>query len=102
MMKLGLLEGSSKRWVGCLVIPLRHVSDICIPQHSFAFVVMHIDLASELSTQELLMIKKPDNKLNPKQEDDVSPSAYQIMIKDDYGGLEVILDVYFPPHVTSL
>ncbi|WVZ75799.1 hypothetical protein U9M48_023830, partial [Paspalum notatum var. saurae] len=28
--------------------------------------------------------------------------AYQIMIKDDYGGLEVILDVYFPLHVTSL
>ncbi|WVZ72482.1 hypothetical protein U9M48_020933 [Paspalum notatum var. saurae] len=48
------------------------------------------------------MIKKPDNKLNPKQEDDVSASAYRIMIKDDYGGLEVILDVYFPLHVTSL
>ncbi|WVZ61826.1 hypothetical protein U9M48_011641, partial [Paspalum notatum var. saurae] len=29
-------------------------------------------------------------------------SAYQITTKDDYGGLEVILDVYFPPHVTSL
>ncbi|WVZ58426.1 hypothetical protein U9M48_008702, partial [Paspalum notatum var. saurae] len=28
--------------------------------------------------------------------------AYQITIKDDYGGLEVILDVYFPLHVTSL
>ncbi|WVZ66556.1 LOW QUALITY PROTEIN: hypothetical protein U9M48_015759 [Paspalum notatum var. saurae] len=98
----GLLEGSSKQWVGCLVIPLRHVSAYAFPSRSFAFVVMHIDLASELSTQELPMIKKPDNKLNPKQEDDVSPSAYQIMIKDDYGGLEVILDVYFPLHVTSL
>ncbi|WVZ51946.1 hypothetical protein U9M48_003043, partial [Paspalum notatum var. saurae] len=28
--------------------------------------------------------------------------AYQITTKDDYGGLEVILDVYFPLHVTSL
>ena len=28
--------------------------------------------------------------------------TYQIMIKDDYGGLEVILDVCFPLHVTSL
>ncbi|WVZ85887.1 hypothetical protein U9M48_032745 [Paspalum notatum var. saurae] len=81
----GLLEGSSKQWVGCLVIPLRHVSDICIPQHSFAFVVMHIDLASELSTQELLMIKKPDNKLNPKQEDDVSLSWPSLCIDYDQG-----------------
>ncbi|WVZ84457.1 hypothetical protein U9M48_031487 [Paspalum notatum var. saurae] len=102
MMKLGLLEGSSKQWVGCLVIPLRHVSGICIPQHSFAFVVMHIDLASELSTQELLLIKKPDNKLYQEPEDEGSLSAYQVMIEDDYGGLEVILDVYFPLHVTSL
>ncbi|WVZ61301.1 hypothetical protein U9M48_011202 [Paspalum notatum var. saurae] len=30
------------------------------------------------------------------------PRAYQIMTKDDSGGLEVILDAYFPPHVTSL
>ncbi|WVZ63636.1 hypothetical protein U9M48_013251, partial [Paspalum notatum var. saurae] len=33
--------------------------------------------------------READDKWNPKQEDDVSPSAYQIMIKDDYGGLEV-------------
>ncbi|WVZ71313.1 hypothetical protein U9M48_019910, partial [Paspalum notatum var. saurae] len=46
--------------------------------------------------------READDKWNPKQEDDVSPSAYQIMIEDDYGGLEVILDVYFPLHVTSL
>ncbi|WVZ61303.1 hypothetical protein U9M48_011204 [Paspalum notatum var. saurae] len=75
-----MLEGSSKQWVGCLVIPLRHVSGICIPQHSFAFVVMHIDLASELSTQELLLIKKPDNKLYQEPEDEGSlswPSLYQ-------------------------
>ncbi|WVZ73672.1 hypothetical protein U9M48_021954 [Paspalum notatum var. saurae] len=30
------------------------------------------------------------------------PRAYRVMIEDDYGGLEVILDVYFPPHVASL
>ncbi|WVZ70122.1 hypothetical protein U9M48_018816, partial [Paspalum notatum var. saurae] len=46
--------------------------------------------------------READDKWNPEHEDDVSPSAYQIMIKDDYGGLEVILDVYFPLHVTSL
>ncbi|WVZ60499.1 hypothetical protein U9M48_010512, partial [Paspalum notatum var. saurae] len=46
--------------------------------------------------------READDKWNPEQEDGVSPSAYQIMIKDDYGGLEVILDVYFPLHVTSL
>ncbi|WVZ55871.1 hypothetical protein U9M48_006476, partial [Paspalum notatum var. saurae] len=32
----------------------------------------------------------------------VSRGAYRITTKDDSGGLEVILDVYFPPHVTSL
>ncbi|WVZ55006.1 hypothetical protein U9M48_005725, partial [Paspalum notatum var. saurae] len=58
-------------------------------------------LASELSTQELLLIKKPDNKLYQEPEDEGSLSAYQITTKDDSGGLEVILDVYFPPHVTS-
>ncbi|WVZ80610.1 hypothetical protein U9M48_028069, partial [Paspalum notatum var. saurae] len=52
----------------------------------------------EEPTQDLPLIEKPDDKWNPKQEDDVSLSAYQIMIKDDYGGLEVILDVYFPLH----
>ncbi|WVZ80117.1 hypothetical protein U9M48_027620, partial [Paspalum notatum var. saurae] len=46
--------------------------------------------------------READDKWNPKQEDDVSPSAYQITTKDDSGGLEVILDVYFPLHVTSL
>ncbi|WVZ63793.1 hypothetical protein U9M48_013398, partial [Paspalum notatum var. saurae] len=46
--------------------------------------------------------READDKWNPKQEDNVSLSAYQITIKDDYGGLEVILDVYFPLHVTSL
>ncbi|WVZ83040.1 hypothetical protein U9M48_030225, partial [Paspalum notatum var. saurae] len=45
--------------------------------------------------------READDKWNPKQEDDVSPSAYQISTKDDSGGLEVILDVYFPLHVTS-
>ncbi|WVZ50482.1 hypothetical protein U9M48_001728 [Paspalum notatum var. saurae] len=84
---------------------------------------MHIDHGIEEPTQDLPLIEKPDDKWNPKQEDDVSPSwpstvtrgctghglttrqtngAYQIMIKDDYGGFEVILDVYFPLHVTSL
>ncbi|WVZ64322.1 hypothetical protein U9M48_013861 [Paspalum notatum var. saurae] len=63
---------------------------------------MHIDHGIEEPTQDLPLIEKPDDKWNPKQEDDVSASAYQIMIKDDYGGLEVILDVYFPLHVTSL
>ncbi|WVZ59090.1 hypothetical protein U9M48_009290 [Paspalum notatum var. saurae] len=56
----------------------------------------------EEPTQDLPLIEKPDDKWNPEHEDDVSLSAYQIMIKDDYGGLEVILDVYFPLHVTSL
>ncbi|WVZ58802.1 hypothetical protein U9M48_009031, partial [Paspalum notatum var. saurae] len=56
----------------------------------------------EEPTQDLPLIEKPDDKWNPEQEDGVSPSAYQTMIKDDYGGLEVILDVYFPLHVTSL
>ncbi|WVZ71172.1 hypothetical protein U9M48_019790 [Paspalum notatum var. saurae] len=63
---------------------------------------MHIDYGIEEPTQDLPLIEKPDDKWNPKQEDDVSPSAYQSMIKDDYGGLEVILDVYLPLHVTSL
>ncbi|WVZ50833.1 hypothetical protein U9M48_002052, partial [Paspalum notatum var. saurae] len=69
-----------------------------------------------------LLIKKPDNKLyrEPKMKGRrvgrprikglhifglttrQTNSAYQITIKDDYGGLEVILDVYFPLHVTSL
>ncbi|WVZ99384.1 hypothetical protein U9M48_044701, partial [Paspalum notatum var. saurae] len=56
----------------------------------------------EEPTQDLPLIEKPDDKWNPEHEDGVSLSAYRIMIKDDYGGLEVILDVYFPPHVTSL
>ncbi|WVZ92338.1 hypothetical protein U9M48_038412 [Paspalum notatum var. saurae] len=63
---------------------------------------MQIDHEIEEPTQDLPLIEKPDDKWNPEHEDDVSPSAYQIMIKDDYGGLEVILDVYFPLHVTSL
>ncbi|WVZ97176.1 hypothetical protein U9M48_042731, partial [Paspalum notatum var. saurae] len=46
--------------------------------------------------------READDKWNPKQEDDVSPSAYQFTTKDDSGGLEVILDVYFPLHVASL
>ncbi|WVZ77242.1 hypothetical protein U9M48_025130, partial [Paspalum notatum var. saurae] len=57
-------------------------------------------------TQDLPLIEKPDDKWNPEQEDGVSLSwpslCISIMIKDDYGGLEVILDVYFPLHVTSL
>ncbi|WVZ53268.1 hypothetical protein U9M48_004236 [Paspalum notatum var. saurae] len=32
----------------------------------------------------------------------VTRGAYQITAKDDSGGLEVILDVYFPLHVASL
>ncbi|WVZ55741.1 hypothetical protein U9M48_006365, partial [Paspalum notatum var. saurae] len=56
----------------------------------------------EEPTQDLPLIEKPDDKWNPKQEDDVSLSAYRITTKDDSGGLEVILDVYFPPHVASL
>ncbi|WVZ75794.1 hypothetical protein U9M48_023825 [Paspalum notatum var. saurae] len=61
-----------------------------------------MDHGIEEPTQDLPLIEKPDDKWNPEQEDGVSLSAYQIMIKDDYGGLEVILDVYFPLHVTSL
>ncbi|WVZ65224.1 hypothetical protein U9M48_014626 [Paspalum notatum var. saurae] len=62
---------------------------------------MHIDHEIEEPTRDLPLIEKPDDKWNPEHEDDVSPSAYQITTKDDSGGLEVILDVYFPPHVTS-
>ncbi|WVZ94288.1 hypothetical protein U9M48_040194, partial [Paspalum notatum var. saurae] len=55
---------------------------------------------------DLPLIEKPDDKWNPKQEDDVSLSwpslCISITTKDDSGGLEVILDVYFPPHVASL
>ncbi|WVZ80351.1 hypothetical protein U9M48_027834, partial [Paspalum notatum var. saurae] len=50
--------------------------------------------------------READDKWNPKQEDDVLPSwpspCISITTKDDSGGLEVILDVYFPPHVASL
>ncbi|WVZ73827.1 hypothetical protein U9M48_022090 [Paspalum notatum var. saurae] len=85
---------------------------------------MHIDSANEGPTRSDHEPKVAGRRARaPGAEDGVSPikpspfqgvaqgqslttrqtnGAYQIMIKDAYGGLEVILDVYFPLHVTSL
>ncbi|WVZ51980.1 hypothetical protein U9M48_003077, partial [Paspalum notatum var. saurae] len=60
----------------------------------------------EEPTQDLPLIEKPTTSGTRSTKTTCRrvgrPRAYQIMIKDDYGGLEVILDVYFPLHVTSL
>ncbi|WVZ99023.1 hypothetical protein U9M48_044381, partial [Paspalum notatum var. saurae] len=54
---------------------------------------------------DLPLIEKPDDKWNRSTKTTCRrvgrPRAYQITTKDDSGGLEVILDVYFPLHVTS-
>ncbi|WVZ75528.1 hypothetical protein U9M48_023573 [Paspalum notatum var. saurae] len=67
---------------------------------------MHIDHGIEEPTRDLPLIEKPTTSGTRSKKTTCRrvgrPRAYQIMIKDDYGGLEVILDVYFPLHVTSL
>ncbi|WVZ98046.1 hypothetical protein U9M48_043529 [Paspalum notatum var. saurae] len=67
---------------------------------------MHIDHGIEEPTQDLPLIEKPTTSGTRSKKTTCRrvgrPRAYRIMIKDDYGGLEVILDVYFPPHVASL
>ncbi|WVZ95631.1 hypothetical protein U9M48_041365 [Paspalum notatum var. saurae] len=80
----------------------------------------HPDSANEGPTQKQSRTQWPeDEPVHPVPEDGVSliksslfqgvawgkasqPGNLTITTKDDYGGLEVILDVYFPPHVTSL